>query len=238
MKILYALCFFLVLNACSWKNEHVVGNGNEITQERIMTIPSSIAVLGSMDVELMPTDEDSKIVVSADENLHPYILTEIEDGKLKIKMKDNISITTQHSIKIKLYLKGFKKLTLAGSGNVYSETKFLLGDEANISVSGSGNASLLLNAETVDLDITGSGNVLLQGECKKIKANIVGSGDVNGEDLMAETADVKIVGSGDAKVFADVLLEANIIGSGDVYYKGAAQVKSKITGSGSLKKLE
>ncbi|MEJ7679455.1 MAG: DUF2807 domain-containing protein [Segetibacter sp.] len=63
---------------------------------------------------------------------------------------------------------------------------------------------------------------------------VTGSGNYDSPNLKAENANVKILGSGDASLFAEVNLEASIAGSGDIKYRGNAAVKKDVAGSGSF----
>jgi hypothetical protein len=76
----------------------------------------------------------------------------------------------------------------------------------------------------------------LNGSANQFTCSIAGSGNINGYDLKAETAIVKIAGSGNVKVNATDEINASIAGSGNVYYTGNPKQNVKSAGSGSIKK--
>ena len=94
-----------------------------------------------------------------------------------------------------------------------------------------------VDAPEVSAEINGSGNINLSGQTKKFEGNISGSGDIRAMDLKSEETKVRIMGSGDADVYASVKLDIHVAGSGDVRYKGDAQVNSNIAGSGNVRKV-
>lgn len=87
--------------------------------------------------------------------------------------------------------------------------------------------------ETLMIEILGSGDVTVQGEVNSLQIHLMGSGEVLAKELLARTASVKILGSGDAFVTVADQLKIQIMGSGDVHYSGTAQVKKSILGSGA-----
>jgi hypothetical protein len=66
---------------------------------------------------------------------------------------------------------------------------------------------------------------------------IAGSGDYRAEELKTEYSDVEIKGSGDARLHAELGLDARILGSGSVYYLGNASVKTNTSGSGRVQPI-
>ena len=58
--------------------------------------------------------------------------------------------------------------------------------------------------------------------------------DIEFKDVAVETAEIVIMGSGDAEIGPVEVLEATIVGSGSVFYRGDADVTRNIVGSGSV----
>ena len=66
--------------------ETIQGNGNLKKETRNASGYTGIELQGSMDVQVDYGSSNS-IIVEADENLLPYIETEVENGNLKIRQK-------------------------------------------------------------------------------------------------------------------------------------------------------
>ncbi|WP_207493371.1 head GIN domain-containing protein [Aridibaculum aurantiacum] len=222
------------MSACH-NRERISGNGQLQSEERNIRSAKKIKVLGSMDVEVIAGE--TGVRVEADANLLPYIETEVDDNWLKIRVRENVSINSDNKIKVYVSTPTLTNIRVAGSGDVVTKGSFDNGDKTSVDIAGSGDVTMDVNAPKVDAKIAGSGNLHISGETRDLEVDIAGSGNFDGEKLKAENAKVKIAGSGDVFLFADVNLSANILGSGSVRYKGNAVVSRKVVGSGSISKI-
>lgn len=224
-------------SSCRIMGKRVKGNGIVSTQERHVGSTDKIKLAGSYDVEITQGAVTS-VKVEADENILPYIITEERNGYLVIKSKDGINISTENTIKVYITTAKLEEVHLSGSGNIIGMNKFTGGNKLVLKIAGSGDMKMNVNSPEVQADIAGSGSITISGETKEENIHISGVGDYNAQELKAESAKVRIAGSGDVKVFADHDLDINIAGVGSVYYKGAAAVKQHIAGSGEVKKID
>lgn len=235
---LFLLVLFSIICVISCiNNERVYGNGKLSTKDINITPKSKLKTKGSIDVQLVQAAESS-IIVQADENIIPLILVENNDeGETIIKTKSGYNISTDNVILVTYTTPSIQSVTVAGSGSVVSQNKISNSNSFNLSISGSGNATLNLHTPQFTGKITGSGNITCSGETQNISISISGNGDYKGEELMSENAKVKISGSGNVRLHADASLDVNITGSGDVFYKGNPSVKKTVNGSGNIEKL-
>lgn len=230
------LLAILSFSSCRLSGKRVEGNGNVSTEQRTISNATKIKVLGSMDVYL--TEGPTAVRVEAEDNVIRYIITEVEDGWLEVKTRDHINLVTHAPVKVYISTPTINGISIAGSGNVMSDTRLKSDEKVGLRVSGSGDITLQVNAPGIDANIAGSGDINVSGETRDVKVKIAGSGNYKGGELKAENANVDIAGSGDAEIFADVRLSAKIIGSGNVAYKGNAEVNKKVVGSGDVSKAE
>lgn len=239
MRIFLLVMTILVMaGSCVFVNtESVKGNGNVTVENRKGLKAHRIRLAGFMDVELKQ-GSGTEVRVEADENLQEYIITEMEEGVLVVRMRSNIRFINSERLKIYITTDRLEQLTLSGSGNIIGTNKFTGSDRLKLRLSGVGDLKLDFNTPELEAEISGSGSLSLTGETKDAKIQINGVGDCNAEMLKAENAVVKIAGSGDVKIFAENNLDITIRGVGSVYYKGAASISQKISGSGEVKRLE
>lgn len=233
-SFLIVFCIGLLSASCQLSN--IKGNGNIVTENRSIKNTSNIRVMGSINVELV-ADSSAKVEVVADENLLPYILTQPEEDWLIIKNKENVRLHSEQKIKVIVHTYSLEAVEVLGSGNLKGSGKFENPSQILMRVAGTGSIQLALHTPKVKADITGVGNIYVSGETKNLSVQITGTGSFKGENLLSETADVDISGTGNAHVFADSLLNAEITGTGKIYYKGNAKINSKITGTGKLQPL-
>lgn len=216
--------------------KRVNGNGRVTTENRSVNSTNRIKVLGSMDVIL--DEGPSGVKVEADENIIPYILTDVHDGWLEIRTENHVNLNSHNGIKVYVSTPSVNSIKISGSGNVNGSEKLYTRDKVDFSVSGSGDITCNINAPEVNASISGSGNINLGGETKDVSVHITGGGDYDGRNLKAENARVNITGSGDVNLFADASLNVKVTGSGSVRYRGNPTVSQKIVGSGSVEKMQ
>ena len=217
MKSIFTTFLVVFLFAsCNITGERINGNGNIKTETRQLSNVSKVNVMGSLEVVLEEGTPSLKI--EGDENLLPYIETNVNGNELTIKTRDHINIQTNNSLKIYLSLQQFSALKIMGSGKIETANKFNNTEKFTAELMGSGKISLNVHAPSIVADVMGSGDIIIEGETRDIEANIKGSGTFTGENLKSENALVSIAGSGDVTVFADIKLKINIAGSGNVRY--------------------
>ncbi len=231
ITIIILLAFTTSINAQWFKR--VKGNGNMITKTRSVGEYDKIVAGGSFDVKLIAGTE-GKITIHIDENLLEYLITEVENDRLKLKWKKGSNISTRNKILITVPFKDISGVTLSGSGDVFSEATIKASDFKAI-LSGSGNMKLAVKSTYLSSRISGSGNIRLSGAADKLEYAISGSGNINGYELVSNEADVRISGSGGIKTNVTENLKARIAGSGNIYYKGNPKRQdTKVSGSGNV----
>ena len=212
----------------------ITGNGNIVTQDRHLERFDGIKASGSIDVEVTD-DANQSVKVEADDNILPYIVTDVEDGMLNVHLRSN---NVFHNIHVKVYVSStsLSGLYVTGSGSITSKNTLKDNQQIECKLSGSGNIDAMLDAPRVIASIGGSGIIKLQGRTKDFIASITGSGDLKSKSLLSENAEIKVTGSGSAHVFASVSLTANVTGIGDIYYSGNPPSPAiHKTGSGSVR---
>src|SRR5690348_5263083 len=210
------------------------GNGNVIKENRGISDFNKIRTSGSIDVVISICNQ-FQVTVENDENLLPYVITEVRDGQLSIRYKNDVSINNDHA-KVFVTAPSLDKIATSGSADVSSDGVISNSNQLDISTSGSGDIKLNVDAPLVNATSSGSGNIELSGSTKDFKCTISGSGDARCAQLKSENAVVRVSGSSDVHVFASVSLKVNITGSGDVYYGGnPSSPEIHITGSGTAK---
>lgn len=235
-KILLTLVLFTGMGVKAqllW--EKIEGNGQIKKETRNTGTYMSVSSNGFWDINLV-FGESGTIVLEGDENLLPYIETIVEDGNLKIKMKQKLNIRTKNRIKVTVPLKIMTGIALSGSGNIRGEGKFYNEGKTRVWLSGSGKIDIQFQkAGSIEAGISGSGGIRLSGMAQTVDARVSGSGNADLSKLKAEEATAHISGSGDIELNASKTIDARISGSGNVSYSGSAEeVRKHLSGSGKL----
>ncbi|APG59392.1 head GIN domain-containing protein [Christiangramia salexigens] len=232
--LLVCICFLSVscINA-QWGGQKIKGNGEMISETRTTDSYDHVKLVGSMNVQLVKGRE-GKILVEAEKNLQQYIITEVNDGALRISSKEGYNLSPTEKILITVPFENLNEISLTGSGNLWTKDE-IISSKLQIHVTGSGNMKLELKVDDLDGKITGSGDIKLKGYSNYLDCTVTGSGDFEAYDLQAENVEAKISGSGDILVFVKKSLKASVYGSGDIIYKGNPEKQDfKSSGSGKV----
>ena len=212
----------------------ISGNGNVVEENRQVSDFQSILSSGSIDVEVTPGNGISVTVVN-DENLIPYVITEVKDGELQIHYKKNTNVSNDHA-KVIITAPDIRKIRTSGSGDIVTNGTLTSSQTIEFVSSGSGGVTAAVDAPAITLTGSGSGDFKLSGQTKDLSCKLSGSGDADTRELKAENAVLKSAGSSDFKVFASVSLKASISGSGNILYWGNPALSDvRVSGSGKLK---
>mgnify|MGYP000090613641 FL=1 len=180
--------------------------------------------------------ENAPVAIEADDNLMPEIETVVERGVLRIRFKRNLNVTGRPTIKVLVTNPAIESLSVAGSGDVLSES--IKARAMEVSVAGSGDVRIArLEADSLAASVAGSGDVKVAGRAAEVKGGTAGSGAAGADRLEARKAKVSIAGSGDVSLWVAETLDASVAGSGDIRYYGDPALTKKVLGSGSLKRL-
>jgi hypothetical protein len=214
----------------------ITGKGNVISQKRVVADFNSIELLSSADVEVIK-GKNFEVIVSDYENIIEHIIVKVVDNQLVIDADHSVKINKSNAkvtvtMPDKLYT-----VSLKGSGDMDVKSNFI--NLGSISVSGSGNirSENCCGIDDLNVFVYGSGNIDIKGNVLRLKAIISGSGDLNLFDLLTESAECFMLGSGDIKVTALKELSATNSGAGNIIYKGEPLVDMNVNGVGSVKRF-
>lgn len=240
MKKITTLAIVMAMTvSCSaqW-GKRIKGNGDEVTINRTIGEYDAIAVSGWFDVNLVDGAE-GKLTLTGESNLLEYIITEVNNGKLVIKTEKGVNLkpsSWNNGIVITVPVESVDAIALSGSGDIVGKTTIRT-NNLDTAMSGSGDISLDIDADTVSASMSGSGDIMLSGSTRDFDATISGNGDIKAFDLEADNVDATVSGSADIKVTANKMLKARVSGSGDITYKGNPEkLDTKTSGSGDISK--
>ena len=233
------LCISITSANAQWwsSDKSIKGNGDVVTENRKTSDYDAVSLVGFMDVALVKGSEGN-LTIQAESNLQEYITTEVKNGTLRISVEKgvNISPSRNKSIKVTVPFEDLEGAYLTGSGDIWTEDKITARD-FSLSVTGSGDMNIEIEADEIDGKVTGSGDIQLIGTASELDCNVTGSGDFDAYKLRAAVVSAQVSGSGDIMVYAEKELNARIAGSGDISYKGNPSKENfKTSGSGDISK--
>ena len=238
------LALLLTSSVCATAaNTKVVASGKIVSKE-IKGIAGFKEIQTNSSVSVIYHDAaDTRIVVSASDNVIPYIEVVKKGSRLEVGLKKNINVRVKNSradLKVNVYGPEVSAFTVKGSGDIRIATD-LKADRLALGVSGSGDIDAYnLSAGEVALGVTGSGDIEVRNVSgKKIAIGVTGSGDIECKAVSGDVVALGVTGSGDVKVssVATDELACGVSGSGDIVVAAGTVGSANygVTGSGDIK---
>ena len=199
------------------------GDGNVVTETRLISSFDAIVVTGSVDVYLSQEEEVS-VTVEADQNLQEIIQTEVRGNTLHISERKNIR--KAEARKVYVNFQELTSLIAKGATDIYGRTP-IRARSLEIGISGASDVTLEVYVDELVCRIQGAADGYLSGEATAMIARVSGSSDLEAGDLVSQSCQVEASGASDAVVHATESLDAKASGSSDIEYQGNPQTLRK-----------
>ncbi len=193
---------------------------------------------GTLHIEQGSAEE---LIVTAEDNLLPFILTEVDNGILEIRTQSNVCLEPTQPIEYHLTVVSLESVLLSGVGDI--TVSDLVTPQLSLRRSGIGSVEVTnLDADELDVVLSGMmgmGDFDISGTVDLQRVNVTGLGDYDARDLVSLDAVISIVGNANqtATVRVSDMLTVTINGNGRVFYIGDPFVDADITGSGSVQQI-
>jgi len=237
-SIILSFCLFMCVSTfsagCHMRDFR--GDGNVVKQDRKVSSFNGLEISGAFEIILNQGDIEA-VTVEADENILPYIRTEVVNGTLIIETKDK---PFHHATRMKVYItiKGLKSIDLSGAIDLQTQNRLNLSD-LEIDVSGASNANLDIAVQKLSLDGSGASKLIFKGSAVEVKMDLSGASNIYAFDMPVENYTISLSGAGKAEINVLKKLSVEISGAGSIKYKGSpAMIDEDVSGAGTIKKVE
>ncbi|AUC85032.1 DUF2807 domain-containing protein [Polaribacter sp. ALD11] len=212
----------------------VNGNRNVVVKERKPQDNfSGIKVSTGIDLYISQGNKNA-ITVEADENLHDLIITEVNDGVLKIYTDKNI--WRAKARKVYVTVENLTLLKATSGSDVYSETSIKT-NEISISATSGADIKIEVEAESVETNATSGSDIEIYGTTVNHASNATSGSSIDAYNLKSENVIVKATSGADINIYASKKIDAKATSGGDVDFKGnPTTVNKKSSSGGSVSK--
>ena len=189
----------------------VAGSGVAATETRNLSDFTGIDVGGVFQVEVTAGKEFS-VTVEADDNLLPYVKTEVRDGVLRISSNERLKSSTQ--IRVRVSAPEIESINASGASKV--------------SVAD-------LSSSELRVDTSGASKVNMAGETATLTIDVSGASNIDAANLKAENATVDASGASKVEVFVTGKLVSEASGASKIAYSGnPTSVTKDTSGAGKV----
>ena len=176
------------------------------------------------------------LLVRAEDNLLPYLTTEVQGGVLSMRTAGNVDLRETRPIEFFLTVVDLDRFEFTGVGD--AELQDLVLDDLVLRSSGIGTVRLSrLDAARLDVQLSGIGSVSANGVVGEQIIRVGEFGDYEAAALPSLVTTVTLTGSGAATVNVRDRLDATILSIGSVYYLGDPVLTTSISGTGRVVKI-
>lgn len=207
-----------------------VDNGR---QKRPISGFHGISVSSGIDVYLTQKDVE-EVVVETGPNNFDKIVTKVEDGILKIYMKDK-SWTSfnwrNEPRKVYVSFKTLDKLEASAGSDINSQSLLKL-DNLEVNASSGSDITLELDANELNIETSSGSDISLRGKATVLNAGASSGSDIIANDLETKKCIASVSSGSDIKVKVTEELDADASSGGDIIYSGNPAKKNIHKSSG------
>ncbi len=212
-KLTLLLMLASLVSACHHgMMNRVSGSGNRQKHTREIGSFTSITTEGAFHIEIV-AQKPVALEIEGDDNILPLVQTEVSNGVLHIKSKENYS--AGEPIFLRIAVPNLEGINTNGAGK--------------IDVAG-------LNNEKFEIDLNGATAVRVSGETKLVDIDANGAGKIDTTKLRSARAVVNSNGVSRVEVHAADQLDVTVSGPSSVVYSGDPVVNKTVHGPGSVQK--
>ena len=199
----------------------------------------SIHVSNAIDLYLSQSNEEAVAVSASEEKYRDKIITEVDNGVLKIYLgKDSWKFWKNGNKKLKAYVsfKTLNGLHASGASDV-QVNGVIKSDRLDLRLSGASDFRGTIEVNTFNIDQSGASDAEVRGSATAIRAEASGASKMKGYDLRTENCNARASGASDIRVTCNKELNAHASGASGIYYKGSAVIREvRSSGASSVSK--
>lgn len=233
VKIIAILFITTIFSSCAIDMfNRVNGNRNVITQKR-KTSNTFTGIKVSTGIDLyINQGSKNKVTVEADENLHDIIITEVEDGILKVYTEKNI--WKAKARKVYVTIEDLTSLRATSGSDVYGKG-IIKSDKISITATSGANIEITLDANNVETTSTSGSDIKVTGKAINHNSIATSGSSIDAYSLESKNAIAKATSGADINIYASDKIDVKATSGGDIDFKGNPKsVNKKSTSGGSI----
>ena len=211
----------------AWGDE----DSTKIDEQRNLATFNAIEISGNIEL-VLTQDSVQKVVVSAQSEFMPHIITSVENGILLISTE---KIFLNRAVKVTISSDSLQSIEAKGAATISTvqQQKFR---NLSLSLVGASQAIMDVNVvNTLNLEIKGASKAELSGTAQSLKIRGVGASQVEAFKLITQNATVEMVGASQAEIHATQSIDAQAKGASHIDCQGSPKtVKQKDTGASQI----
>lgn len=242
IQLIVGLLLSLLVSSCQYKVDvndvfsSLEGSENIISESRRLSNFTEIIVGQAIQVEITQSD-NYDVIVETNDNVMPYLKTEILGDKLKIYYSKKFSGFNNVESKVKIKMPYLSKISASSASNIVSKNTFT-GDNLQIKVSSAASVDLDAEYDDVAIDASSASTVSVRGMSLNAHLETSSAAVINTKNLKSNMVKADASSAGSINCWPILRLDAKASSGGVVNYYNVPQENSKMKKSsgGSITK--
>lgn len=234
-RIAIALVISLLTSSCAFNmnwGSGTVGNGEIVEESRTITEEfTGIYASEGIDVFVIQGNTLS-INIEADENIIDLIGTDIRDGSLKVHAIENIGRATKN---VYVTLPEITSLKSSSGADLIAQN-VIQADKLELDASSGSDIQLEVTANEIEIDASSGSDIRISGKTDMLYADASSGSDIRAKDLETKRCNADASSGSDISLNVTESLVADASSGADITYTGNANVTTKKSVSGSVRK--
>ena len=219
-KIIHLVLGLFILG--SLHAQSVTGNGQVTKQNRTVEPFHAIATSHGWDL-ILTQGRENVMVVETDVNLHEHLITEVENGVLKIRMTKGLSIKKSKMKRIYLTFVEVDAISASGGSDIIAEQSITT-DKFSLALSGGSDLKFAgLKVDKLSGAFSGGSDAsidFVNHSTNKMSIQASGGSDIRLEGVRVNSLSMATSGGSDVRI-EGTAEEASIVASGGSDFDGA-----------------
>jgi|SRR6218665_228624 len=235
-KLILITAFAILFASCNYNvnlGPALKGDGNVVTENRNNdTDFTGIEVSRALEVEIEQSNNRS-ITVIADKNLQNHILTQVENGVLKITT--DVDIKDAESKKIIVKMPDIDALQTSSAASITSK-KIIRSNSLSLGSSSASLIDILFEGEDLSAETSSAGTIRLSGKALRLETDSSSGSVIEAEKLLANDVTSSASSGSHTNVNPLVSLEAKASSGAHITYhnKPKNNLVKKSSSGGSI----
>ena len=243
MKILMSVLFsFLLLQGFSQTPALVLNDPN--VRERKVSGPfHAVSVSQGISLYLVKGSTEQVAVSVSDPTIEENLITEVENGELKVYFRNKEKIFKNLGKKNKVTLKVYvsctriERLKATSGAHVHMPETLIVGNLA-VAINSGAMIHGSIQATALDVDQSSGAIVELNGKAASLSLDLSSGAMFKGIDLVTDQCNAKASSGATIRVTVNNDLSAHANSGGSIHYKGNGSIKDiKVNSGGIVKRI-
>ena len=175
-----------------------------------------------------------QVTVQAEPKVLDRLRISVRDRRLIVASE---SFKSQAGVKVRITSPRIQSLSIDSAADV--KATGLRGERFVLHANASSNTTLNdIQTDQLSVTLEGSDSVKASGKVRSLRIAIGGSSSLDAGALQAQQVEGKVSGSSDALIAASRLIDATVTESSTLKYRGAAEVKTRVSDAAEAVKVQ